>query len=261
MKKQDSDKVVCSVYETCDYGKFKIITGNRKVDPSRVRRIVNSIEHVGVRMVPIVVNRKMEVIDGQGRLGALKLLGKPVRYVVDDVADVEECRWLNIGCQNWSLRDFIKSYADLGNEDYVVLNSIFEEYVNDIGADTIFTVASGSYTNKDPDRIKSGKFKMKVSAVVAAERLDYLKMFVPKIRDTGGKSREMFSAILFAYDREGVDRSRLYERFSNIDVDKERGLRASILGNLRLLEELYNYRLGSESRIYFAHEWQLWCQE
>lgn len=252
-----SDSVIGEIYETTDYSKFRVIIGNRKVEPSRVKNIVTSIHAVGYRMVPIVVNKQMEVIDGQGRLAALRELGMPVYYIIDKDASIEECQWLNIGCKNWNIRDFINSHAERGNDDYIALLSLYDEYYKEVGVDTVLTVADASYTNHVTDDVKRGIFKMKTTLSEAAERLEYLKRFTAKVDAAGGRGREMYSAILFASDVRNVDRERLAEKFSEIDIVKERGLRGSILGNLQLLEDLYNYRLGANSRLYFAHEWQV----
>ncbi len=252
-----SDSVIGEIYETTDYSKFRVIIGNRKVEPSRVKNIVNSIQAVGFRMVPIVVNKKMEVIDGQGRLAALRELGMPVYYIIDHDAGIEECQWLNIGCKNWNIRDFINCYAACGDDNYIALLSLYDEYSKEVGVDTVLAVADAAYTNHVNDVVKIRQFKMKITVSEAAKRLDYLKRFTAKVEAAGGRVREMYSAILFASDVEGVDRDRLAEKFSELDIVKERGLRGSILGDLQLLEELYNYRLGNSSRLYFAHEWQV----
>ena len=251
-----TDKEVAIVYATTNYKQFKSIKGNRDVLPSRVARIAESIDRIGVRMVPIVVNEKMEVIDGQGRLEAIRESGKPVYYVIDKNAGVDECRWLNIGCKNWSLYDFVKSYAELGNEDYKCLRGLFDEYQSRISVNTIISVSGGNHARYPLNKLKNGEFKMGVTVGEAAKRLEYLVGFVPKIEATGGQMCEIFSAIMFAYDTPGIDRDRLFERFCQIDVDKEGGLRGSVIGNLRLLEDIYNYHLCASSRIYLVHEWQ-----
>lgn len=64
------DKKTTNVYETTNYSKFKKMLDNREVSPNRVQKIVKSIDQVGYVMSPIIVNEKMEVIDGQGRLAA-----------------------------------------------------------------------------------------------------------------------------------------------------------------------------------------------
>ena len=49
------------VKRTNNYEKFKRLKGNREVSPTRIRKIVESINRVGYITSPIIVNEKMEV--------------------------------------------------------------------------------------------------------------------------------------------------------------------------------------------------------
>lgn len=71
-----------TVFRTKKYSQFKRLDSNRTVKTGRVNKIKQSIEKVGYVQSPIIVNEKMEVIDGQGRLEALKQLQIPVDYIV-----------------------------------------------------------------------------------------------------------------------------------------------------------------------------------
>ena len=62
------------IFRTNKYEIFKQLKGNREVSPKRISKIINSIKEVGYIINPIIVNEKMEVIDGQGRLEALRIL-------------------------------------------------------------------------------------------------------------------------------------------------------------------------------------------
>lgn len=57
---------------TNNYEMFKILAGNRGVSPARVKKIKKSIEDVGYITSPILVNEKMEVIDGQRQIASFK---------------------------------------------------------------------------------------------------------------------------------------------------------------------------------------------
>ena len=60
------------ILETTDYGMFKPLLGNR--DRKSESKIIDSIQRVGYIISPLIVNEKMEVIDGQNRLAALESL-------------------------------------------------------------------------------------------------------------------------------------------------------------------------------------------
>lgn len=106
------------VYMTTDYKKFKRLLGNRDVSEQRIKRIIESIQQIGFLNSAIIVNERMEVIDGQARLEALKRLKLPVYYCSHNGAGINECLLLNQKQKNWSCDDYCKSYMEQGNENY-----------------------------------------------------------------------------------------------------------------------------------------------
>lgn len=107
-----------TVYLETDLSKFKTIVGNRAVEEDRVKKIMKSIDEVGMIQAPIIVNDLMEVIDGQGRLEACRRLGLPVPYIVIEGIGIRECRAMNIYAKQWTLLDFVKSHMNAGNQNY-----------------------------------------------------------------------------------------------------------------------------------------------
>jgi ParB-like chromosome segregation protein Spo0J len=65
-----------------DYSSFKRIDGNRTINKAQVKKLYDSFnENPGLASaVPIVVNDKMEIIDGQHRFESLKKLNLPIYY-------------------------------------------------------------------------------------------------------------------------------------------------------------------------------------
>lgn len=116
------------ILQTMDYSKFKKLKGNRNVDPVRVQRIIQSIKKVGYITSPLIVNEDLEVIDGQGRLEALRILGLPVEYIVHENIGIDECISMNINQINWVDRDYIYSYADRNYKSYILLKNLMEKY-------------------------------------------------------------------------------------------------------------------------------------
>ena len=166
------------VYCTTDYSVFKHLEGNRMIMDKRVGAIMDSIEKIGQKKVPILVNADMEVIDGQGRLEAFQRMGLPVYFIVDPKAGIEDCIAMNVNMQNWKLDDYILSYATTNNpnkEDYKKLIDVLGDFSNDFPISLIVSVAGGVTT----DGIRSGDFKFVRTAEETREILSYLKQFVP----------------------------------------------------------------------------------
>lgn len=66
--------------QTTDYTIFKV-GQNRQVKEKDVKRKLISIQEDGIQL-PIVVNRRMEIVDGQHRFEALVRLDQPVPYLI-----------------------------------------------------------------------------------------------------------------------------------------------------------------------------------
>lgn len=106
------------VYTTRDYGQFKKIKGNRPEKESHVRYLMKEIKNDGLR-VPILVNSKMQVADGQHRVEACKRLRVPVQFIwIGDGVDLIDVQRLNASQKPWSNDDFCDSFIALGNKHY-----------------------------------------------------------------------------------------------------------------------------------------------
>ena len=82
--KQNIEKTkqeVNKVYKTSDLSIFKQIDGNRVPNLQHIKRLADSIRVYGMKCNPILVNERMEVIDGQHRLMAAKEVKSFVYYI------------------------------------------------------------------------------------------------------------------------------------------------------------------------------------
>ena len=241
-----------SVYVTKDYSIFKRLVGNRDIPESRISKIVESIQTIGWVHNPIIVNEKMEVIDGQGRLTALQRLKMPVEYIIAEGAGNKECIYMNMNMVNWKLPDFIKSYAEQGNENYQRLLSLMQRYANgnlDIISTAVYRVSRSKHRD-----IKQGTLQLTEEQYRAAvPRLEYIKPILEEIDDKKlpGSVVMLMQTLVYYYDYPEVDKDRL--RYSvekniynatpwvlNTDCEKE-------------VENCYNYGLGLDKKIFIAH--------
>lgn len=111
------------IYKTSNYRSFKNLQGNRHDIEQRAKKLMPSLEKVGL-LSPIVVNERMEVLDGQARLMALERLQMPVDYIVKPGAGIEERVEMNIHAKKWTTKNFIDSYAERGDVSYKYLRSL-----------------------------------------------------------------------------------------------------------------------------------------
>lgn len=118
---------VNKVYKTSDLSIFKQIDGNRVPNIQHVRRLADSIRTYGMKCNPILVNERMEVIDGQHRLMAAKEAYSFVYYIVIQGYSLNEVHTLNLNQKNWSKKDFMDGYANMGIDSYVKLKAFYEK--------------------------------------------------------------------------------------------------------------------------------------
>ena len=64
-------KIIGQVFEETNYDAFAKLPDNRDLSPGRLNKLIASISERYI-LNPIIVNEKMEIIDGQGRLNALR---------------------------------------------------------------------------------------------------------------------------------------------------------------------------------------------
>lgn len=244
--------IAYSVYTTKDYSLFKRLVGNRDIPESRIGKIVESIQSIGWIHNPIVVNEHMEVIDGQGRLTALQRLKMPVEYIVAPGAGTKECVYMNMNMVNWKLPDFIKSYAEQGNENYQRLLALMEKYAGgnlDIISTAVYRVSKSKHRD-----IKQGTLQLTEEQYEAAiPRLMYVKPLLESLNEKRlpGSLVTLIQTAIYYYDYEEVDKKRLaysIEKYiynatpwvSNLDCERE-------------VENAYNYNIKLEDKISIAH--------
>lgn len=120
---------VNKVYKTYDLSIFNSIDGNRVPNLQHIRRLTDSLKLHGMKCNPILVNEKMQVIDGQHRLQAAKNVNTFVYYIVVNGYKLQEVHTLNLNQKNWSKRDYMEGYAEMGIESYVKLKEFTQ--IND----------------------------------------------------------------------------------------------------------------------------------
>lgn len=118
-----------TVNRTTDYSLFKTLSANRPLTDPHVGGIIKSIEEHGswLQDEPILVNENMEVIDGQHRLAAHKRLELPIYYTVVEGLGIKRAHVMNRARRNWTIIDWMNSYANSGNQNYVRFVKLYEE--------------------------------------------------------------------------------------------------------------------------------------
>jgi hypothetical protein len=100
------------IQSTNQYQLFGNISSNREVDKKHVKRLAIAIsENNLLHLNPIIVNADMQVIDGQHRLQAAKMLGLPIYYVQDSNVSKGQIAALNTNQKNWATMDYVNFWT------------------------------------------------------------------------------------------------------------------------------------------------------
>lgn len=242
---------------TTDLSIFKKLRGNRDVKEERIAKIENSMRESGWITPTIIVNEKMEVIDGQGRLEVAKRNNLPIEYKVISGIGIDECRRMNIDQTNWAILDYCKSYADQGSEDYRRFVDICNAF-----ADFPFSIVSCAVTGNSSTsnaNLKHGKLICtKEQEQLAKEVLVWLREFNDGLSDAPiGVRTKLYAGLIFAYTSvDEADKDRILSTISAYSFSPTETL-ASIHEALKFIERQYNNRLSAKNKVYFEHEYML----
>jgi len=120
-------EILTNVLRSKDYNIFKSLEGNREVNKVHVDRLKKSFEG-GYLLNPILVNSKMQIIDGQHRFNAAKSLGLHINYIICPDYGLKEIQVLNSNMKNWNKNDYLEGFCDLGNEEYIKFRDFKNEF-------------------------------------------------------------------------------------------------------------------------------------
>lgn len=244
------DRVISSVKETTDYGKFKTLKENREITTKALAKIKKSVERDGWRNYPITVNEKMEIIEGQHTYMYAKENKLPLRYYIQEGANETDCQIMNSARTGWSMKDYIHSYAANGNVSYMYMENLVNRYSPAIPISAIFVVL---YKDHRTTKIREGTMECSADDYnEAITILNYMEKFVPYLEIIGGRKTVVLDALSFAYHLPSIDKERLFQVikrncYSMIPPASKEVALAEI-------ERVYNKQLGFDNRVYLVTE-------
>lgn len=246
------------ILTTNDYSIFRKMNGNRGVDEKRVNGLMKSIRKIGWISNPIIVNKKMEVVDGQGRLEALKRLAMPVEYHIVDGANLEACRVMNTNNKAWKPIDYITSYADSGIKDYQRIKDIVDHY--HVSVDTVILSSGKNSSGATTEAIRNGTFEFSEDDYNnACQALDIREKYLSVLDKFGGRrttrDKVVFYLVEYGKVHPGVDHDKIIEALESCDPHEVYAQNFERL--LESIQDVYNYNKRKGGRLYFYEEYRL----
>lgn len=236
------------IHETTDYLMFKRLKGNRSIEKVRVRKIRESIEKVGYIPNPIIVNEKIEIIDGQARKQVCEELGLPILYIIVPGASALECIAMNISATNWNMGDYVKMYIEDGIDDYERLNALVENH--SVSLSVAVCAATGLMTTNN-ESVKDGTFSLDESQyAIVDQMLDYVDSFSELIKKHGVSNSAMLKmALCFIYQHPDIDNETMRSQFKKYGYKMISSDKSSEV--FECLTEIYNTR-KKKGKVYIA---------
>jgi hypothetical protein len=163
-----------------DYSMFVIPNWQREADENRILGMAARMEHENPILAYsqpiscITIEGKepgtpnsILVVDGQHRLKAWALLGRPIIFTITPhgVYTAELVATMNSNQVKWKILDHVKSYAARGKADYKWYRDLIEKYELNSSfyrmfyTDGIHHEISDSVNESSSDHFRSGKFK------------------------------------------------------------------------------------------------------
>ena len=220
------------IHITKNYEMFKRLAGNRPVRESHVAHLVKMLTERTV-LIPILVNGKMEVIDGQHRLEAMKRLTIAVPYIKGGQLQLEDVQALNSSSQPWTPMDYALSYVELGNKHYKTY--IDFRHKHNLGHEAACWLLQGQEVGRLRQVFQEGKFRVAdlEESEMKMKTLETLKPIFPHWRDV-----TFIKALQVAVNRVGFNWNRFFKR-ALLNPDLFRFF-PTIDENLLMIEEIFN---------------------
>lgn len=234
------------VYKTTDYSKFKVLKGNRNIYSSNLLNIKESISKNNLlEENPIKVNQKYEVIDGQHRLEAAKILKVPIYYVIINDLNLSDVQTLNTAQRAWILKDFLISYIKLGNNNYVRIREFMEKY--SLQVRQCLLLLTGSCERKSILDFKNGLIKISeldyIKGIEKMKKIQDIRKYLPIL------SPKLINSLLIMNNH---PRFRLDTFNRHCEVLRDNvSYKENIRDYLRMFEDIYNFRLPQSSQLNF----------
>ena len=225
------------VYKTTDYSIFKRLEGNREVTNQRRDAIIDSIREIGYQPIPILVNEKMEIVDGQGRVDACEKLNLPVYYTIKKGVGYKECITMNIQAVIWTVYDYIASYTEKGYPDYVKLQE-YKEMAGNLDIIEVAMCMSNALSKNVNRPLKNGTFEI-VEENDNKECLNFISRVKPYLKSLKGGGNYYIPVLIGIFKLKLADSDRMEDSISKYSSSMSSAYNAD--DALTGLQEVFNY--------------------
>ena len=249
LKKVKKDGVIQKdISYSSNYSMFKYLEQNRETIDRHINDLMTSIKESG-QVHPIVVNKDFEIIDGQNRFKACKLLGIPVMYIISKSASIKDVIVMNNTQLGWKMKDYLRCFSHKNHDnykEYLEVKSFMEEYKLNFSI-ALYLLSDGKGDEYGRTAFKRGTFKIRnmKKAKKMADILLKIKAFAPDL------------VIVMRFCMAYFKLSELDKFDTDTSISQLKKYRRKIDGAisyedyLQRVKDTYNYRLLKNNKISF----------
>lgn len=220
------------IQKTDHYDIFNSLPHNRPLVHSHVLRLSRSMaERPHLRPArPVLVNEKMQVIDGQHRLKASELNEQTVFFMIVPGLTIDDARQLNALQRTWGLLDYAYSYASSKVPAYVQFVKTYEAH--ELPPSTVMEYMTNGTK-------KQHKFRVGQMQPVDQPELDKTLNMAEDVIKAFPKSATPYvvaSAFKAVYKAQGYDHDRMLKKIESARLEAQ----PDRVSYIRELERAYN---------------------
>jgi len=246
-------KTINQVFTTNDYDIFKEVNGNRSLNKLHLKRLKDSISQEYIR-VPIVVNEKYQIIDGQHRFNAVKELGKEVTYIQIRGLGLNQVHRLNTNSKDWKAPDYLDGYCKQGMEDYIIFKEFLERFqfgYNETNA--ILRNRTRMSGSTDNVAFRDGLFKVKdvKKAYRYAEQIEQVGEFYKyvSVNERGYRRRNFIYTMLELFENPKYNHKEFLKK---LQYQSSRLVDCPTVEMYKdVISKIYNYNRPSKDKVAF----------
>lgn len=227
------------IYSTHDYDLFQVMEGNRNLNERNLAKIeASSIKKQLV--IPIIVNEKYEIADGQHRYNVWKKLSMPIYFIINEGYGLDEVELANNSGVLWNNEDFLNKFVTQKKDAYLTFLHLMEKYKLNV-ADLLKLFAY--YQNQSEKHVVTQFQQGKFSDVGIEEVIFFLENLEVFNFFAWSKTKPFVRAYFKLYTHPRFNLERMTKQ---IEVRKNLFVKCSTIDDYlyMLATEIYSYGLG-----------------
>lgn len=228
------------IFKESNLSVFKLVSFNREINKQNIKRLLNLTKQKNqLHLFPIVVDKDMNVIDGQHRLEVAKQLCCPIYYIkTSDSATPEGIYNLNSAGKKHSLEDKVTMLAKSGNASAIEIIELYKKFLKKIKIGGLLETVYFDRSKKSIEKLVKGvpldNSGVKLAGLIAKH-----------LPESACQSKTCRSIVLILKTNPQIKMESFFERLS-------KNWQKVIIGDeftiKRTLIEAYNLNLAAENR-------------